>query len=71
MFTYRMLGAFVAVTMVSVALSACAGSYETARMEAPPQPGMKQRCFTPPNPGRAVSPPTKCWWYWPKTRSPE
>lgn len=70
MSTYRMMGALAALAMLQPMLSACAGrTYEWARGETAPQPGMKKRCFTPPNPGRVPASPTTCWWYWPKTPS--
>lgn len=72
MISYRMMGALVALAVLTPSLSACAeGAYQTSRIVGPPPAGMKKRCFTPPNPGRAVGPPTSCWWYWPKTPSPK
>lgn len=72
MFRYRFNGAIMALAVLAPVLGACTeGAYQTTRIEAPPQPGMKKRCFTPPNPGRSAPSPTSCWWYWPKTSSPK
>lgn len=69
----RIVGPLMALTLVMPALGACAGQqydgyarYDTA---TPPEPGMVRKCFTPPNPGRSVSPPTSCWWAKPKPKS--